>query len=348
MRQPEVPAVGASQTRIGGIRPHPEHRNTICGDLASTRPLQRAANGLIESFRLVVTGATLSMFEHAPYPLQHTLDHRGDPGLLGPGCVSWRLIADPAAFVGGLRGLLIQAAHPEVVAGVDQHSRYRDDPLGRLSRTSAYVTATTFGAQPEVQKAVDRVRSVHRRVKGVSGRGIPYDAADPGHSAWVHNALTDSFLTTNQRYSDFPLTMVEADRFVEEQTRIGALLDSDPMPATAAELSGWITDHPDIAPSSEMEDVVDFLTDPPLSAGVKTGYRILFQAAVTTLPARLQETLALRPKPGAEAVGRGAVRSLRWALGYSPSWALALERVGAEVPTHLFRRVPEGVLVRAS
>lgn len=67
----------------------------------------------------------------------------GDAGLLGPNSVSWRVIGDAAAFVGGIRALLVQTAHPEVVAGVEQHSRYRDDPLGRLNRTSVYVTETT-------------------------------------------------------------------------------------------------------------------------------------------------------------------------------------------------------------
>ncbi|HEY6634681.1 MAG TPA: oxygenase MpaB family protein, partial [Acidimicrobiia bacterium] len=85
---------------------------------------------LVGAVRDGMTRATLSLFEHAPYPLEHTRDHPGDPGLLGPESVSWRLLADPAAFVGGLRGLLIQAAHPEVVAGVGDHSRYRDDPFG--------------------------------------------------------------------------------------------------------------------------------------------------------------------------------------------------------------------------
>lgn len=288
------------------------------------------------------------MFEHAPYPLEGTLDYRGDPGLLGPESVSWRLIADPAAFVGGVRGLLIQAAHPEVVAGVGQHSRYHDDPLGRLSRTSAYVTATTFGAVPEVERAVERVRRVHRPVRGVSSRGFPYDADDPGYSAWVHNALTDSFLTTNQRYSDHPLPVVEADRFVQEQTRIGALLDADPMPASAAALRAWVNDHPDVAPSPEMEEVVAFLSSPPLRPGIKTGYLVVFEAAVATLPTRIREVLGLRVKPGAEMVGRAGVNSLRWALGYSPSWALALARVDAEVPTHLFRRIPDGVVDKAS
>ena len=69
-------------------------------------------------------------FGHAPYPLAHTLDYRGDPGLLGPGSVSWLVIGDVATFIGGIRALLLQSAHPEVVAGVGDHSRYREDPLG--------------------------------------------------------------------------------------------------------------------------------------------------------------------------------------------------------------------------
>lgn len=288
------------------------------------------------------------MFQHAPYPLEHTLVYAGDPGLVGPDSISWRVIADPAAFVGGLRGLLIQAAHPEVVAGVDQHSRYRDDPLGRLSRTSAYVTATTFGARPEVEEAVRRVRKAHAIVKGVSSRGVAYNAADPGHSAWVHNALTDSFLTTNQHYSEYPLTVVEADRFVEEQTRIGALLGADPMPSTAPGLTEWVAEHPEAAPSPEMEAVVEFLTDPPLKPGIKIGYLVMLEAAVITLPERLREILGLKPKPAADVVGRTAVKSLRWALGFSPSWALALVRTGRALPEGLFRRIPDGVLEPAS
>jgi uncharacterized protein (DUF2236 family) len=302
---------------------------------------RHTAEFLLKSVRASLSRATISMFQHAPYPLEHTLEYTGDPGLLGPNAVSWRLIADPAAFVGGLRGLLIQAVHPEVVAGVDQHSRYRDDPLGRLSRTSAFVTATTFGARPEVDEAVRQVRRSHRLVKGVSSRGIRYDAADPAQASWVHNALTDSFLTTNRFYSDFPLTKVEADRFVQEQMLVGALLGADPLPSTAAELSNWITDHPEIDSSPEMAKVVDFLTSPPLSPGIKAGYIGLLQAAVATLPERLVEILDVRPKPAARVVGRAAVNSLRWALGYSPSWALALQRVDAEVPVELFRRPPE-------
>lgn len=306
-------------------------------------PLRKRAGALAESIRLSLTRATLSLFEHAPYPLENTLSYSGDPGLLGPEAVSWRVLADPAAFVGGLRALLIQAAHPEVVAGVGDHSRYRDDPLGRLSRTSAYVTASTFGAMPEVDAAVAQVRRIHGRVRGTSSRGVPYDAGDPWFSAWVHNALTDSFLVANQEYGGHRLSPAEADQFVLEQTAVGALLGADPMPSSAETLREWVADHPEAGPSPEMEDVVDFLTNPPLPPAIRVGYAVLLEAAVAILPERLAGILEVTPKPGAELVGRAGVASLRWALGYSPSWALALHRTGAPLPDGVFRRIPEDV-----
>ncbi|SVC59772.1 uncharacterized protein METZ01_LOCUS312626, partial [marine metagenome] len=88
-------------------------------------------------------------------------------------------MSDPAAFVGGIRALLVQAAHPEVAAGVGDHSVYREDPLGRLSRTAAYVSATTYGSLPEVDRALTVVRNAHRPVSGTSHRGTAYDAGDP-------------------------------------------------------------------------------------------------------------------------------------------------------------------------
>lgn len=302
--------------------------------------LLTSAHQLVDALRGRVRRAATSPFAHAAYPLASTLDYPGDSGLLGPKSVSWMVIGDVAAFVGGIRGLLIQAAHPEVVAGVGDHSRYREDPLGRLSRTSAYVTATTYGALPEVEAAVAQVRRIHRIVSGVSSRGVRYEAEDPGFSAWVHNALTDSFLTAHIVYGGVALSPEEEDRFVAEQTRVGALLGSDPMPESRRELAAWVEDHPEVAPSPEMRDAVEFITDPPLEPGLRVGYKLLLEAAVATIPERLLDILGLAPKPGARSLGRGVVGGLRWALGYSPSWRLALERVGAPVPEGMFIQGP--------
>ncbi len=285
-----------------------------------------------------IVTATTDLFSHGPRALGDTLDHAPDPGLLGPHSVSWRVIGDAAAFVGGIRALIVQTAHPEVVAGVEQHSRYRTDPLGRLTRTSFYVTETTYGALPEVERAVAMVRGAHQPVRGRSERGKPYSAGNPAMAAWVHNVLTESFLAAYQAYGPEPLTTADADRFVEEQTRIGALLDADPLPTTAAELTAWVTDHPALAPTADLRQAIGFLRRPPLSIPVKVGYKPLFNAAVVTLPPRLLDIVGLDPVWRARSVGAAVTRSLRWALGSSPSWHIALVRSGAPVPEGLFRQ----------
>src|ERR1700759_4705513 len=73
------------------------------------------------------------------------LDAPADDGFFGPGSVTWRLNADLSAPVSGLRALLLQALHPLAMAGVDQHSQWRDDPGARFASPSAYVLTTTFG-----------------------------------------------------------------------------------------------------------------------------------------------------------------------------------------------------------
>ncbi len=303
-----------------------------------------------------VVTATSSLFSHGPRPLAHTLDHAPDPGLLGPESVSWRVIGDAAAFVGGIRALLIQTAHPEVVAGVEGHSRYRSDPLGRLTRTSAYVTETTYGAIPEVEAAVASVRRAHRPVAGVSERARAYRADDPALAAWVHNVLTDSFLAAFQAFGPHALSTQEADQFVVEQARIGALLGAAPLPTSSVALARWVAEHPAVARSDDQMRASAFLRNPPLPVPIRVGYRILYEAAAATIAPRIGNVIGSCAAPGGAtlgrvAVGRVGVGGLRWMLGSSPSWHLALVRTGAPVPDGLFRQplpAPGSVFAGAS
>lgn len=283
-------------------------------------------------------GSASDLFSHGPAPLENTLQYPGDPGLIGPGSASWRVIGDVTAFVGGIRALLVQTALPEVVAGVHQHSRYREDPLGRLTRTAHYVTSTTFGAIPEVEQAVAMVRGAHRGVAGTSERNREYRAGDPDLAAWVHNALTDSFLEAYRHFGPEPLSDADADLFVAEQSRIGALLDAAPLPTTAAELSRWVADHPGVERSDAQRRAIEFLQRPPLPLGVRLPYALLFNGAAATVPPNVAHTLDIRLPPQSKGVGRLATSGLRWALGSSPSWHRALVRCDAAIPQGLFRQ----------
>jgi uncharacterized protein (DUF2236 family) len=292
----------------------------------------------ISFFRSRVAETTSGLFKHANYPLANTLDYAGDPGLCGPESVSWRVIGDTSAFIGGVRALLVQAAHPEVAAGVSDHSRYRQDPLGRLSRTSAYVTATTFGAIPEVEQAVAIVSRAHRPVRGASHRGIRYSADAPAFAAWVHNALTDSFLQAYLSFGPEPLSETEQDLFVTEQARIGRLLGADPIPTTASSLREWIYAHPALADSPGKQEAIDFLRSPPLPLIVQPAYQTMVRAATATIPPDMNRLLGLHSPPGSLAAGRAVTGFLRWSLGSSPTWHLSLIRCGAPIPKGRFHQ----------
>lgn len=277
--------------------------------------------------RDAVVSSTVDLFSHGPDPLEHTLSYAGDPGLFGPTSVTWRVLGDPASFVGGIRAMLVQAAQPEVAAGVSQHSRYRQDPLGRLSRTSAYVTATAYGAMPEVHAAVRIVNTRHRGVVGRSHRGRPYAAAAPQLAAWVHNTLVDSFLVANQQYGPERLSCREADRFVAEQVAVGRLLGADPLPTTAAALSEWICGHPGLAPSPGQREAIEFLRRPPLPLPMRIAYGFLYRAAVATVPPTIRDVIGVNRTPGDVLFGRMVTHGLRVTLGPSPAWQLAQTRV---------------------
>src|SRR6202171_3034615 len=90
-----------------------------------------------------------------------------------------RVHADASMFVGGLRALLLQSLHPLAMAGVAQHSDYRGDPWGRLQRTRTVLAVTSFGPAADAQRAIDRVRGIHQRVRGIAPDGRPYHASDP-------------------------------------------------------------------------------------------------------------------------------------------------------------------------
>ncbi|MEY5145867.1 MAG: hypothetical protein RL224_181, partial [Actinomycetota bacterium] len=132
-----------------------------------------------------------------------------DPGLFLPTDAPWIVHRDFGTLVGGIRALLLQAMHPGALGGVAQHSRYEEDPLGRLSGTIRWLTVTTFGSLVAVENEAARVNRMHERVRGkyedALGKEIDYKASDQDLLLWVHIAFMDSFLRSHQLYSKAPI-----------------------------------------------------------------------------------------------------------------------------------------------
>jgi uncharacterized protein (DUF2236 family) len=253
----------------------------------------------------------------------------GDPGWFGPESVAWRVHADLATVVGGLRALLFQALHPLAMAGVAQHSDYRNDPWGRLHRTAEFVAATTYGTSGDAMRAVERVRRVHEHVRGTASDGRPYSAGDPDLLAFVHATEVDSFLAAYQRFGA-GLSAEDADAYVEEMSVVALALGADPVPTDVAGLRELLAAS-EMRATSEARDAVRFLMYPPIPLSVRPTYGVIAGAAVDLLPLRAQLELRLVVPPLAgPLVVRPALRALlgtlRWAIGESPTLAAARER----------------------
>lgn len=248
-----------------------------------------------------------------------------DPGLFGPGSVTWRVHADRSMLVGGLRALFLQALHPLAMAGVAQHSAYKTDPLGRLGRTAGFVGSTTYGTTAEAERAIAVVRRIHERVRGTARDGRAYRATDPELLAWVHNVEVESFLVAYQRYGP-GLSAAEADRYVAEMTEVARRLGAEDLPETAADLHRWIAQVPGLRMTRDARDAIRFLLLPRLPAPMLAPYGLIAAAAADLLSLRQRLTLGLVPVPLADPLLVRPATNLMlgvlgWALG-PPPWPL--------------------------
>jgi uncharacterized protein (DUF2236 family) len=261
----------------------------------------------------------------------------GDPGLFDAGGPTWVVHSDLAMLVGGLRALLLQMMHPLAMAGVADHSDYRDDPWGRLHRTGEFLGRTTFGPRETADASIETVRRVHRHVQGTAPDGRPYRADDPHLVEWIHIAEVDSFLRAHQRYGRRPLDPGEADRYVEEMAVIAERLGADQPPRSVPELRDRLADYrPELKVGSQARDAVRFLLAPPLPLAARPAYGLITAAAVGLLPRFARRALLLPVAPTVDPlVVRPAMRSLlqgiRWALGESPALVAAEARVNGSV-----------------
>jgi uncharacterized protein (DUF2236 family) len=224
------------------------------------------------------------------------LEEPGDLGWFGPGSAIWGVHGSLATLVGGVRALLLQAAHPLALAGVLQHSDYRADPLGRLQRTNRFLTTTTFGSSRQADAAVARVRAAHRPVRGTAADGRAYDAADPSLLLWVHVALTDSMLRAARAYEP---RAVDGDAYVADAAVVATALGIADPPRSVAELGTVLESYlPQLAADDSTRSVVRFLLAPPLPIAAQPAYQVLARAAVDLLPPWATGLLGLPDRPG--------------------------------------------------
>ncbi len=281
----------------------------------------------------VVTIVTCEQLEMSLAGLRASV---ADPreGILGPGSLAWQMGADLGLFVGGGRAALLQLAHPKVAHAIDQHSRTRNDVVGRFRRTFHNVFAMLFGDLDHAFAAARRVHAVHSRIHGVIpdaigswAAGTSYHANDLDSLSWVHATLLDTTILVRELL-DGPLPISIKDAYVIELHRFAALFG---IPAARLP-AGWA------AHASYMAEMIgsERLAVAPCAREMA---RFLVGRGALTQPSlgRITESVthALLPAHLAAQFGlRGTPRRTRAGLSAFATLYRRLPRSATAVPAH--------------
>jgi len=239
-------------------------------------------------------------------------EHPADGGLFGPGSVVWRVHRDRSFLLAAVRSLMIQALHPLAMAGVAQHSNWKEDPFGRLAATSGYILTVTYGDSAAAHRAADRVRAIHGHVNGTDPvTGLAYRAGDPSLLLWIHAAMVDSIVHVVQSYGR-GLDSAAADRYVWEMVRFAELVGvpAKDVPASVASLEEYIESVELRQATPAARDAIAVILDPPwLEDETRELWRDLGQVAAGTLPAWARSMYGFG-EPDPESMERDLVRQL--------------------------------------
>lgn len=260
-----------------------------------------------------LTGASLGVLD---------LDQpRGDAGLFGPESMAWEVHADfTAMMVGGISALLLQMLHPLALAGVWDHSTFRQDMLGRLRRTSLFIAGTTYGGLHDAEQLIDKVRRIHLQVTGSAPDGRPYSASDPELLTWVHVSEVSQFLAGYLRYVDPQLPVAEQDRYYREVALIAERLGAQDVPQSAQAVADYLQRlRPQLLCDERTREVVRLLYAAPMpSILAKPFGSLMLQAGVDLLPDWASDLLGERQAAWRRPLIRASVQRtanvLRWAV----------------------------------
>lgn len=293
------------------------------------------------------TGARLGAGTSA-FPGIDFLHPEGDPGLLGPGSMGWKVSANPVvSAVGGIAAVILELSEKHVRAGVWDHSTFKTDPIKRMERTGMAAACVTYGPTKLAQTTFDRVTRMHERVTGTTHDGAPYEAMNPELLTWVHVTAAWGFLNAYIRYADPTLSLEDQDRYYREGEVLGKGFGAQWVPTSKAEAEAYMEEmtpklyanetvqeflalvrdatplarsqtesapHPERGARSDAKPVPTF-AERALGAAGKPMQRLVTQAAIDLLPKKLQDQCGVQLSPFVRPTVRPMVRALAGAAG---------------------------------
>ncbi len=239
-----------------------------------------------------------------------------DLGYFGPDSVSWRVHREVTVLFGGARALLLQAAHPLVVAGANQTAMYDRNPWRRLQRTLVLTYTVTFGTRAEADAAAARINEVHTRINGIDPvTGKRYDALDPELLLYVHACLVESALLF-EHLTVGGLDDAERQRFHEEQMLAAEMMRilGGKIPPTVPALRSWLAAfhrRGELVVTPGARRVYELFRDPPREAEWRPVLGGVSRLAFGTLPGPVREMYGIALPPAKRAAMRATFAAIR-------------------------------------
>ena len=219
----------------------------------------------------------------------------GEPALLDPGSMHWRVYKNPIALaVGGVAAVLLEFAEPRIRSGVWDHSNFKTDPLGRAMRTGTAALIGVYGPASAARRVIQGVTHMHARVSGETPGGEAYTALDHDLLNWVAATAVYGFVNAYDRFVE-PLSQAEKSRFYAEAATVACLYGATTSPGSEAEFMAMLQA---LAPRFEPHPIVGEFLETIASGKAapvvpRPLHRAFARAAVSLLPPMVRDTLAL-------------------------------------------------------
>jgi uncharacterized protein (DUF2236 family) len=270
------------------------------------------------------------------------LHPKGEPALLAPHSVSWRIFKNPVSvFVGGVAAVILELAEPSVRSGVWDHSSFRKNPVMRLRRTGAAAMMTVYGPAEAAEKMIERVVRIHGQIRGTTPSGLPYKANDQRLLDWVQATASYGFVEAYSRFVH-RLTEPERSQAFAEGAMAARLYGAVGAPRSHAEWNALLAKtRPALERSPTVFEFLDIMNKAPLvPRSLRPVQRLMVGAAVDVVPDDIRLMLGLK-HAGLSSMQRRLVRlagqiSDRVPIRAAPP-AQASIRVGRD-PMFLYRQ----------
>ncbi|MER9020443.1 oxygenase MpaB family protein [Mesorhizobium sp. M0898] len=254
------------------------------GIISLPRPLERRVDTLAQSFMRQRLGSQMDF--STP---------EGEPALLPPNSVSWRIFKNPVAvFIGGVTAVLLELAEPRVRDAIWQHSSFRSLALRRLQRTGLAALVTVYGPRSKAKAMIEDVVRMHGRVSGRTSEGEPYHATDPELLDWVQATAEFGFMEAYHTYVH-RLHFFERDAMFAEARPVALLYGAVGAPTSQAELYALFdVMRQRLVASPIVSEFLEIMEEVPALPGVaRPLQRPLLKAAVEILPQWVRKRLEL-------------------------------------------------------